>query len=131
MNIKLKPRSSSNGEATKPKWEVDDQLDKLGPAPGEAAEAVASDVKPAVAAVKPAPKPVPKPTPAAKPAPRETIQVKELMETLLEAWTNPTVRMWVDGSDLCFEQVDEETRTKNSWRVGFSRVETSSVKLIK
>ena len=77
-------------------------------------------------AVQRAPQPPPRPE-----RPKETINVKDLMETLLEAWTNPSVRMWVDGADLCFEQVNLEKREKNTWRVGFSHVRTSSVKLLK
>ena len=129
----LKLRQRPNGQPEQPQWEEDDAQDKLaeklaesdGPLPF-----VPDDI--------PTLPPMPQPTvqrapqqPARPERPKETINVKDLMETLLEAWTNPTVRMWVDGADLCFEQVNLEKREKNTWKVGFSHVKTSSVKLLK
>lgn len=126
MNIKLKPRT--NGDTSQPKWEADDAMDQLQAIAKLAAEEPPKHNGREVRDF------VPEPLPAAqapKPKPRESVNVRELMETLLEAWTNPSVRMWVDGPDLCFEQVDDESRTKNTWRIGFSHVRTSSVRLIK
>mgnify|MGYP001601063510 CR=1 FL=1 len=129
--LKLRPRT--NGQSSMEQAEQDDAEDKLaerlaedGPLPF-----VPDDQIPTLP-------PMPQPTvqrapqqPQRPERPKETVNVKDLMETLLEAWTNPTVRMWVDGADLCFEQVNLEKREKNTWRVGFSHVRTSSVKLLK
>lgn len=132
MNIKLKPRSSKNGTPATPQWEQDDaqdklaeQLDKLGPAP---TESLASDVKPAVAAVKPAP--APPPVKQQQP----TVNVKELLETLLAAYTAPDVHMWIEGAELCFEQIvdgDQGGLVKNMFRLKIANFTSSSVKLIK
>jgi hypothetical protein len=116
MNIKLKPRT--NGQLEQPKWEQDDAEDKL-------AEKLASQDIPTL------PPMATQDTRDQRHKPKETVNVRELMETLLEAWTNPSVRMWVQDNDLCFEQVDMTERVKNSWVVRFAGIKTTSVKLIK
>ena len=124
--LKLRPRV--NGQTEQPKWEQDDADDKLADKlASEPPEFVPDDIPTLPSMPQPA---VQRATPQPQ-KPKETVNVKDLMETLLEAWTNPTVRMWVDGADLCFEQVNLEKRQKNTWKVGFSHVKTSSVKLLK
>ena len=130
--LKLRPRTNGQPEP-QPAWEQADAEDKLaaklaedGPLPFVPDDGIPVLPPMPQQAVQRAPQPPPRPE-----RPKETINVKDLMETLLEAWTNPSVRMWVDGADLCFEQVNLEKREKNTWRVGFSHVRTSSVKLLK
>lgn len=135
MNIKLRPRT--NGQTDTPKWEQDDELDKLakklsdGDSDGIAAT---NDDIPMLPPMKPPAEPkrvvVEKPQPAPPP---KTVNVVELVETLIEAYTAPDVRMWIEGGTLCFEQVVREGGSlyKNQFRLKIASYETSSLKLIK
>ena len=133
MNIKLRPRS--NGEPTKPKWEQDDEdmalANKLAAAlESEVPDMPPMDVKPA----KPAQRSDAVRSGSDKVRPEATpINVVDVIETILQAYTEPGVHMWIVGDTLCFEQVVKEDGElyKNQFRIQIASYKTGRVKLIK
>ena len=124
-----KLRQRTNGDTSKPAWEEADDLDRLADKltdPGSILDDVMEEVPPMAT-----PKLERRPAPLAPK--QKTINVKEMLDTLLQAYTANDVHMWVENNELCFEQIVENGGQlyKNSFRLKVASFVTSSVKLIK
>lgn len=121
--------TKTNGENHKPKWEADDEQDKLAeklaelPALPPQTPSGTTDIKPPVLAKQP--EPPKRPT---------TIDPVHVINVLLDAWTNDAFHVHPDGSDLVLEKytkTEDGRKFKNIVRVRFAAYSETKIPLLK